>query len=354
MTTSIGTTTCVPPQRAGATASHAGPLLPSHHGSPVDQVLQIPIGQIRIAQRQARLCLYVDSAGIARLQRSIEDVGRLLTPIMVRPLPDGSFELVSGYRRLLAVREIGWGAIDALVRSLSDSEALTCALTDSLAAEPLSVLEAGWALEHLQQHLRDQGAAHSNRALRAITGATKSGVSQALTLARGLPYALLVENAGGDVQMVATLIRLPRRLLLPIARAEGEPLRRSILARVVALLRAGRRNSEIIREVHRLRHATDSSRSIAAPLSASASDDADTGRKPADQSRPASPEPDLAAAVVQLVIVLTRLVVLLEEFRSAGSVAAAGVHQTQRWPSLWTRMVAAMRSWLPRGSRAAA
>ncbi|WP_449406074.1 ParB/RepB/Spo0J family partition protein [Massilia phosphatilytica] len=49
--------------------------------------------------------------------------------IVVRRLPSGKYELVSGHRRTRAARLIGWSEIDARVRALSDRDAELATLT---------------------------------------------------------------------------------------------------------------------------------------------------------------------------------------------------------------------------------
>jgi hypothetical protein len=65
----------------------------------------------------------VGDAAYRALCRSIDELG-IIRPLVVRPRPQGGFELVSGARRLRAARERGWVAVPAVVRELSEVEAL--------------------------------------------------------------------------------------------------------------------------------------------------------------------------------------------------------------------------------------
>jgi hypothetical protein len=57
-----------------------------------------------------------------QLQRSLESVGQV-QPLLVRPLDDGSFEIVDGEWRWRMAQKLGWPTVRCLVRKLSDDEA---------------------------------------------------------------------------------------------------------------------------------------------------------------------------------------------------------------------------------------
>ena len=48
----------------------------------------------------------------------------VLTPVIVRPVEDGFYEMISGHRRLFAVNQIGLEKIPAIVKEYSDDEAV--------------------------------------------------------------------------------------------------------------------------------------------------------------------------------------------------------------------------------------
>ena len=67
-----------------------------------------------------------DLGDLSLLKKSIEKYG-LLHPIIINK----NNELVSGERRLTAVKELGWEDIDVIVRELSYKEALNIELTEN-------------------------------------------------------------------------------------------------------------------------------------------------------------------------------------------------------------------------------
>ena len=109
---------------------------------------EIPVTSIRPNPRQPRL--EFDAEALAELSASIAEVG-LLQPIVVRPLPDGQFELVMGERRLRAATQAGISTIPAIVRKTEDADLLRDALLENLHRAQLNPLEEAAAYQQLLQ-----------------------------------------------------------------------------------------------------------------------------------------------------------------------------------------------------------
>jgi len=58
--------------------------------------------------------------------------GIQIEPIIVRRLDDGSYELISGYMRLNALKRLGYRTVEAKIVECSDEEALTISLEENL------------------------------------------------------------------------------------------------------------------------------------------------------------------------------------------------------------------------------
>lgn len=80
------------------------------------------------------------SADYQRLVASIRTNG-LIQPLTVRPRADGDFELISGERRLRALREIGAAAVPVNVRDVDDATARVLALCENLDRADISPAE---------------------------------------------------------------------------------------------------------------------------------------------------------------------------------------------------------------------
>ena len=59
----------------------------------------------------------------------------VLVPVTVRPLEDGDYEMISGHRRLFAVKEIGLERIPAIVKKYDDDEAVLAMVDSNLQRE---------------------------------------------------------------------------------------------------------------------------------------------------------------------------------------------------------------------------
>ena len=65
----------------------------------------------------------IDNDEMASLVESIKTQG-VLTPIVVRPMENGEYEIVSGHRRVFACKKLGIFEVPAVVRELTREEAI--------------------------------------------------------------------------------------------------------------------------------------------------------------------------------------------------------------------------------------
>ena len=72
----------------------------------------------------------VDDEAMLRTTESIAQYG-VLTPLIVRPLEDGSYEIISGHRRAHAAELAGLIEVPVLVRQMDD-DAATVLMVDSV------------------------------------------------------------------------------------------------------------------------------------------------------------------------------------------------------------------------------
>lgn len=98
----------------------------------------LPITEIEPNRAQPRKNF--DDAALAELADSIRQHG-VITPVLVRPLTDGTYQLVAGERRWRAARMAGLSEMPALIKDLSDSEAMELALIENLQREDLNPVE---------------------------------------------------------------------------------------------------------------------------------------------------------------------------------------------------------------------
>jgi len=107
--------------------------------------LLLPVGKIRAGSLQPRRTFSTDA--LEELAASIREKG-VLQPVLVRPTPDG-YELVAGERRFRAAEAAGLSTIPAVVRILSDREALEAALVENIQRADLNAIELAEGYQRL-------------------------------------------------------------------------------------------------------------------------------------------------------------------------------------------------------------
>jgi len=93
-----------------------------------------------------------DGESLLALSESIKARG-VLQPIVVRPLPGGSYELIAGERRLRAAKLAGLEQVPAIVRDTEEGERLELALIENMAREDLNPIEEARACATLVDDL---------------------------------------------------------------------------------------------------------------------------------------------------------------------------------------------------------
>jgi ParB family chromosome partitioning protein len=94
--------------------------------------------QIRHGRFQPRTS--IGEAALEELKASIKRSG-VIEPIIVRPVAHGTYELVAGERRLKASQAIGIQEVPAIIKTLSDKEALEFSLVENVQREDLNPIE---------------------------------------------------------------------------------------------------------------------------------------------------------------------------------------------------------------------
>lgn len=106
----------------------------------------LPLDTVHSGPHQPRRA--VDADALQELAQSIRAQG-VIEPIIVRPREPGGYEIVAGERRWRAAQLAGLETIPAVVRSISDRDALAVALIENIQREDLNALEEAEALKRL-------------------------------------------------------------------------------------------------------------------------------------------------------------------------------------------------------------
>lgn len=153
-----------------------------------------------------------EGQGIQEMVPSIHQVG-ILQAIIVRRFGD-RFQLVAGERRYRAAKRAHLKSIPAIVRKLSDSEALTQMLVENLQRRNLNAIEKAKALAKLCAPVNEGGAGKSHTDAAALFGRKRSWTSNLIRLLR-LPDSLQRRVADGKLAE-----RLARKLVMHVESPE--------------------------------------------------------------------------------------------------------------------------------------
>lgn len=116
----------------------------------VGDLRELPVGLIKPNPKQPRTNF--DGDALAGLAASIESSG-VIQPLLVRPLPDGSYELIAGERRWRAAQQAGLEKVPAVVRDSEQAERMQVALIENMVREDLNPVEEARACAALVEDL---------------------------------------------------------------------------------------------------------------------------------------------------------------------------------------------------------
>ena len=91
------------------------------------------------------------------LQESIEKYG-ILNPLIVRPVPDGYYEIISGHRRKHAAEKLGYRKVPVIIRVLSEDDSIFSMVDSNLHRERISYSEKAFAYKMKQEAMKHQGS----------------------------------------------------------------------------------------------------------------------------------------------------------------------------------------------------
>jgi ParB family chromosome partitioning protein len=125
-------------------------ILPESEARDGIELRMVPAELVRPNPDQPRK--RIDPESIAGLAESIGAAG-VIQPLIVRPLPDGSYELIAGERRWRAAREAGLDEVPAVIRDEDEARRLQTALIENMAREDLNPVDEARACATLVEDL---------------------------------------------------------------------------------------------------------------------------------------------------------------------------------------------------------
>ena len=123
-------------------------------GAETEQVQQVSIDQLHPFEGHPFKVL--DDEAMAATVESVTELG-ITTPLIVRPDPDGGFEIISGHRRLHAAELVGLETLPVIVRELDDDAAIIMMVDSNLQREHILPSERAYAYKLKSDAIKHQG-----------------------------------------------------------------------------------------------------------------------------------------------------------------------------------------------------
>jgi ParB family chromosome partitioning protein len=164
----------------------AAPVAENDGGRP----REIPLDQIERNPFQTRS--QVNEGQLAEMAASITANG-VVQPVLVRPLANGRFQLIAGERRWKASQLAGKATIPAILRQVSDEQAMEITIVENLQRADLNPMEQARAFERLSREF------HMTQEQMAVrTGKDRATVSNFLRLLK-LPSGVQARVESGEL-----------------------------------------------------------------------------------------------------------------------------------------------------------
>lgn len=97
-----------------------------------------------------------DDEEMRQLKDSISEYG-VLNPLIVRPRPEGVYEIISGHRRKYASQKLGYTKLPVIIRVMTDEEAIIAMVDSNLQREKISHSEKAYAYMMKNEALKRKG-----------------------------------------------------------------------------------------------------------------------------------------------------------------------------------------------------
>ena len=175
---------------------------------PNEQVQQIPLSEIRPFKNHP--FKVTDDELMQQTIDSIMQVG-VLNPAIIRPAPEGGYEMVAGHRRLHAADLAGLKTIPAIVRNLDDDEAVILMVDSNLQRETISPMDYSQNTPSLSQAQRLKKLSREGKCtkevMRSIMSEEKKEEQERITLSSDT-LRKYFPRSYTPLQMQQTIIKL--------------------------------------------------------------------------------------------------------------------------------------------------
>lgn len=161
----------------------------------------------------------VDDEKMDELVESIKESG-VLTPVLVRPDDEGTYEMISGHRRLHAAKRAGLRKIPAIIKEMTNDDATIAMVNANMQREEILPSERAFAYKMKLNAIRSQGrrkdltcaqnehklGMKSREVIAEEMGSSAAQVSRYIRLTELIPKLLDMVDAGKLAVSVANEI----------------------------------------------------------------------------------------------------------------------------------------------------
>lgn len=132
-----------------------GPAEPPPSEQNPEQIQQLPLTELHPFPNHP-FKVMEDEA----MQRTVESIAQygVLAPLIVRPRPEGGYEILSGHRRQYAAKLAGLETLPVIVRNMDDNAAVVLMVDSNLQREHILPSERAFAYKMKLEALKNQGA----------------------------------------------------------------------------------------------------------------------------------------------------------------------------------------------------
>ena len=138
------------------------------------ELKSIPVELLKRGQYQPRK--HFDEEALQELADSIKEQG-IIEPIVVRPLPNKTYEIIAGERRWRAAQLAGLDTVPCLIRECSDRAAAALTVIENVQRKDLNPIEEA---ESYQRLIQEFGYSHDEVA--KALGKSRTGITNNLRL----------------------------------------------------------------------------------------------------------------------------------------------------------------------------
>ena len=119
-----------------------------------DQVLELDINRLRTFKNHP--FKVTADMSMVELKDSIEKYG-ILNPLIVRPVPEGYYEIISGHRRKFAAKQLGYTKVPVIIKVMKNDEAIVAMVDSNLQRETILPSERAFAYKMKYDAIKRQG-----------------------------------------------------------------------------------------------------------------------------------------------------------------------------------------------------